>query len=240
MGKGLDENIASVFSDLRVLDLSTRLSGAFCARLFADFGADVVLAESPEGHVLRREPPFAGDDPGCESSLLHAYANANKRSVVVGSAQDSWLSALRCWADVVITTNSDTRPSRGQTVEVSVTPYGLSGPMRDRPGSDLTACALSGWAALSGDPGEPPLKASSNQVGYLGGVNAFVGAAAALCHRDHTGEAQLVDVSELESIAEIAGPALLVQEDATTVVAPGWAGRLDDAGNVLLQRGVRR
>jgi len=48
------------------------------------------------------------------------------------------------------------------------------------------------------------------QVGYLAGVNAFVGAAAALYHRDRTGESQLVDVSELESIAEIAGPALLV------------------------------
>jgi len=206
----LDENIASVFSGLRVLDLSTRLSGAFCARLFADFGADVLLAEPPEGHDLRREPPFAGDEPGPERSLLHAYANANKRSAVVRSAPDPLLSGLRGWADVVITTDPDARPQSGGTVEVSVTPYGLSGPMRDRRGNDLTACALSGWAALSGDPGEPPLKASSNQVGYLAGVNAFVGAAAALYHRDRTGESQLVDVSELESIAEIAGPALLV------------------------------
>ena len=201
---------ASVFPGLRVLDLSTRLSGAFCARLFADFGADVLLAEPPEGHVLRREPPFAGDEPGPERSLLHAYANANKRSAVVRSAQDPLLAALLGWADVVISTNSEAMPSRGDAVEVSVTPYGLTGPMRDRRGNDLTACALSGWSALSGDPGEPPLKAISNQVGYLAGVNAFVGAAAALYHRDRTGESQVVDVSELESIAEIAGPALLV------------------------------
>jgi len=139
----LDENIASVFSGLRVLDLSTRLSGAFCARLFADFGADVLLAEPPEGHDLRREAPFAGDEPGPERSLLHAYANANKRSAVVRSAPDPLLSGLRGWADVVITTDPDARPQSGGTVEVSVTPYGLSGPMRDRRGNDLTACALS-------------------------------------------------------------------------------------------------
>ncbi len=49
------------FEQLRVVDLSDRLSGAFAARLFADFGADVVLAEPPTGHPLRHEPPFLFD-----------------------------------------------------------------------------------------------------------------------------------------------------------------------------------
>ena len=48
----------AAFEGLRVLDLSNRLSGAFAARLFGDFGAEVTLVESPEGHVLRHEPPF--------------------------------------------------------------------------------------------------------------------------------------------------------------------------------------
>ena len=60
------------FDDLRVVDLSNRLSGAFAARLFGDFGADVVLAESPGGHALRHEPPFPGSNPGVERSPMHA------------------------------------------------------------------------------------------------------------------------------------------------------------------------
>ena len=55
---------------LRVLDLSDRLSGAFAARLFADFGAEVLLAESRQGHVLRHEGPHFA-----EVSSIHAYAN---------------------------------------------------------------------------------------------------------------------------------------------------------------------
>ena len=73
----------AAFDDLRVLDLSDRLSGAYSARLFGDFGADVLLIEPPEGHALRREPPFAEGASGPEASLLHAYVNANKRSLTV-------------------------------------------------------------------------------------------------------------------------------------------------------------
>ena len=52
------------FDGVRVVDLSDRLSGAFAARLFGDFGAEVILVEPPEGHPLRAEPPFLDDSPG--------------------------------------------------------------------------------------------------------------------------------------------------------------------------------
>ena len=48
--------MSAPFLGLRVVDLSDRFSGAFAARLFGDFGAEVILAEPPDGHVLRREP----------------------------------------------------------------------------------------------------------------------------------------------------------------------------------------
>ena len=67
------------FDDLRVVDLSNSLSGAFAARLFGDFGADVVLAEPPGGHVLRHELPFPIYNAGIERSPLHGYVNWNKR-----------------------------------------------------------------------------------------------------------------------------------------------------------------
>ena len=61
---------------LRVLDLSAELRGAWCGRLLAEQGADVVLAEPPGGHRWRHVGPFAGGQPGRERSLtfLHYYA----------------------------------------------------------------------------------------------------------------------------------------------------------------------
>ena len=56
--------MSAAFEGLNVLDLSDRLSGAFAARLFGDFGAEVTLAEPPDGHPLRHEPPFLDDEPG--------------------------------------------------------------------------------------------------------------------------------------------------------------------------------
>ncbi len=140
--------MASAFDGLRVVDVSDRLSGAWAARLFGDFGADVLLAEPPEGHALRCAGPFLADAPGPESSLLHAYANWNKRSVVVRSAAD--LTALTRDADVVVTTAPSPWPEDlaaaiaampEDSVHLSITPHGLDGPLAPMPGNCLTASA---------------------------------------------------------------------------------------------------
>ena len=87
------------FDGLRVVDLSTRLAGAFAARLFGDFGADVLLVEPPAGHPLRREPPFLDDRPGPDRSAIHAYFNWNKHSVVVDSGtQLANAARARTWS----------------------------------------------------------------------------------------------------------------------------------------------
>ena len=80
---------------LRVLDLSDRLSGAFAARLFADFGAQVLLAEPRQGHVLRHEGPHVA-----EISSIHAYANWNKSSIAYEQLED--LYATIAEADVIV------------------------------------------------------------------------------------------------------------------------------------------
>ena len=80
---------------LRVLDLSDRLSGAFAARLFADFGAQVLLAEPRQGHVLRHESPHVGG-----VSSIHTYANWNKSSIAYEQLED--LNPLIAEADVII------------------------------------------------------------------------------------------------------------------------------------------
>lgn len=201
-------------SHMFVLDLSSRLSGAFCARQLADLGADVVLLEAPEGHALREEPPFLHDVPGPERSLLHAYANFNKRSVCL-PMDDRRRAALIGRADVVVVSSVEAleraRPYvRDEAILVAVTPHGATGPSATLPGNDLTAYARSGWAALNGLEGFPPLKGSHNQVGYVAGTFAACGAIAALVERERSGRGQEVDVSETEALTLTAGPSLLM------------------------------
>ena len=195
------------FDGLRVADLSTRLSGAFAARLFGDFGAEVVLVEPPEGHPLRAEPPFLDDDPGVDRSVVHAFFNWNKHSVI--AAAEAELARAVQGADVVVTTtvapSSDLAPVLAalpaQTVHLSVTPHGLDDPLTGVPGNNLTISARVGWSYLNRYADEAPLQLPRDSVGVVGGVTGFIAAAAALRRRHATDEAERVDVSELEAFA---------------------------------------
>ncbi len=200
--------MARAFDDVRVVDLSDRLSGAWAARLFGDYGADVVLAEPPEGHALRSEPPFLGGRPGPERAVLHAYANWNKRSVVAGDTDA--LRTLASDADVLVTTAAHPWPDAveaavdalpGDAVHLSITPHGLGGPLARVPGNNLSACARVGWSAINCLVDEPPLQLPVRQTGYIAGVAGHVGAAGALLRRLRTGAGERVDVSELEALA---------------------------------------
>ena len=190
---------------LRVADLSTRFSGAFAARLFGDFGADVLLAEPPEGHPLRSEPPFLDDRPGPDRSVVHAYVNWNKRAVSVASR--SAIDELIAGADVVITTSTDAGMADiaqrlpPSAVHLSVTPHGLDDPLTEVPGNNLTMSARVGWASVNGYADEAPLRMPRDMAGVVGGVTGFIAAATALRRRDATEEAERVDVSELEAFA---------------------------------------
>jgi crotonobetainyl-CoA:carnitine CoA-transferase CaiB-like acyl-CoA transferase len=205
--------MSAAFEALNVLDLSDRLSGAFAARLFGDFGAEVTLAEPPDGHPLRYEPPFFDDEPGPERSVAHAFANWNKRSRIVSTPEA--LAALVAAADVVVTSHSpiknaclgqlDILPAlsslRPDAVHLSVTPHGLSGSRSASPGNNLTACARTGWSFVNRHLDEPPLQLPRDQAGYVGGVTGFLTAAAALRRRYATPDPEVVDVSEVEALA---------------------------------------
>lgn len=203
----------AAFAGLRVVDLSDRLSGAWCARLFADMGADVLLAEPPAGHALRFEPPFVDEAPGAERSLLHAYANWNKRSVIVDGAAAT--ARLAGSADLLITTALAPWPAIVQAavealpadaVHVSITPHGLDGPLATAPGNNLTGCARSGWTFMTRFADEPPLQLPARQTGYLAGVAAFTAAAAAVFRRARGGGGMRVDASELEALCSTTAP----------------------------------
>jgi len=209
----------AALDDLMVLDLSDSMAGAWCSRLFADFGADVTLVEPPSGHPLRVHKPSTEDG----RSIPAEHALANKRSLALDLDTEAGRELLRdlvTQADVVI---ESFRPGQlaewglaFQTLEaiqpglvlVSVTPHGQTSAYAGVPGNSLTASARSGWASINGIAGRPPLQGSAYQSSYCAGVLAYAAALAALHHREeHPGEGQHVDISEFEVMASTFAPA---------------------------------
>ncbi len=225
------------YEDLRVIDLSTRFSGAFAARLFGDFGADVVLVEPPEGHPTRHEPPFASAVPSKNASVVHAFVNWNKRSFVTTSQED--IDELLRTADVVITTSFDLAYLNRiesalpiDAIHLCCTAYGLHGPLQGKEGNNLTLSSHCGWASINGFRDEPPLAMPRNQHGISGGVMGYIAASAALCCRESQTEPERVDVSELEAYALTVHPwgVAAVYNGLTAMRGPGGGRPRDTPG----------
>ncbi|HTO05673.1 MAG TPA: CoA transferase [Myxococcota bacterium] len=194
---------------VRVIEATTTWAGPMCACVLADFGADVIKVELPEGEVARRLPPFLpGAEPGL--SFMHTTVNRNKRSLTLDLRQpagrDLFLRLARS-ADVVVENfrpgtmaewglgYDDVHAVRPDVVYVSISGFGQFGPDRERAGYDPMAQAASGWLSLNGEPGGPPVKAPTFIGDDLGGLHGALAALAALRHRDRTGEGQHVDVA---------------------------------------------
>jgi crotonobetainyl-CoA:carnitine CoA-transferase CaiB-like acyl-CoA transferase len=207
----------ALLDGIRVLDLGTGVSGPFCSKLLADYGADVIKVELPGvGDPSRRTGPFAGDDPNPEKSIPFLYINTNKRGITLDARTSSGrglLEALLQTADVLVENvppaQADelgldyaglTRNNPGLVV-TSITAFGQSGPYRDYSATDLVNCAFSGLMYHTGDSDREPLHNALNQSLYVAGANAAVATLAALFHRMATGRGQHVDVAAVECLA---------------------------------------
>ena len=97
---------AGLLNGLRVLDLGSGISAPWCAKILADYGAEVIKVEPPRtGDASRRMGPFAGDDPDREKSLTFLYLNTNKKGVTLDSSSVSGrklFNRLVADADVLI------------------------------------------------------------------------------------------------------------------------------------------
>lgn len=214
----------SALHGVQVLDLSTSMAGAWCSRLFADFGADVTLVEAPSGHPLRAHAPFAEDG----RSITAEHVLANKRSLALDLEAEPGQELLRdllTQVDVLVESfapgtlagwglDRDTFAALNPAlVVVSITPHGQDGSYAAMPGNNLTASARSGWASINGFADQPPLQASQYQSDYCTGTLAY-GAAVAALHARFEGNAadghgQHLDISQFEVMASTFAPALL-------------------------------
>jgi crotonobetainyl-CoA:carnitine CoA-transferase CaiB-like acyl-CoA transferase len=215
----------SALHGIRVIDLSTSVSGAWCARMLADFGADVASFEGPDGHPVRRLGPF--DDAG--NSVIAEYVLANRRSVIVDLGSTEGVAAVRAAAasvDVLVCSGTvgemeslgldfdSLRHLNPAIVVCSITPHGSTGARSNHPGNDLTTAALSGWASINGLADRPPLKPSGLQSSYCAGTIAYGSIVSALLARRKQNplRGQFIDVSELEVMASTFAPALLTSQ----------------------------
>jgi crotonobetainyl-CoA:carnitine CoA-transferase CaiB-like acyl-CoA transferase len=197
--------------NLRVLDFADE-KGEMCGRVLADFGADVIRVEPPEGARSRRLPPFHAGE-----SLYFAFRNAGKRGLVLDLRTREGLDALYAQlrdADVWIESFAPgTLESLGidfaelldrfpKLVIVRISDFGQTGPYRDWIGSDAVLEAMSGMVWKAGIPSKPPLIPPAPIAYDVAGIVAAFAALSMLRERERTGYGQLVDFSVLESVAQ--------------------------------------
>ena len=216
----------SALSDLKVLEYGDMVPGAYCARLLADAGADVVKVEPPEGDSSRRRGPFPGGTENPVESGLYLYLNANKRGTTLDleqSADAAYFRKLVAQADVLVLDLPpseidrlclrwhDLRDLNPGLVLTAITPFGLTGPYRDYAGDDLIAVSAGGLAhATPGIPdmihdpeNEPPLRANTYVADFLAGIQGAMATMVAILGRGLTGQGGEVDVSRQEAVAMI-------------------------------------
>jgi benzylsuccinate CoA-transferase BbsF subunit len=204
---------------IRVLDLGQLVSGPYCAKLFADFGADVIKVEPLDGDPARRWGPFPGDEPHPEKSGLFFFLNTNKRGITLdlesAAGRDALVRFVRN-ADVLVenhaprqmrrmgldyTTLADINPD---LVMISITPFGQTGPYSEWKGHDLNAFHLSGAGSrYCGRPHAAPLEHGTFSADFFGAVAGAAWGLAAIHGRPRIGGGQHVDVSCAEVIAAV-------------------------------------
>ncbi|MFF5003218.1 CaiB/BaiF CoA transferase family protein [Streptomyces phaeochromogenes] len=202
---------------LRVLDLATLFAGPLAATMLGDFGAEVIKVEHP-----RRPDPSRGHGPSKNGiGLWWKLLGRNKRTMTLDlSTKGGRTTLLRLAAstDVII---ENFRPgtlekwdlgweelsaANPRLVLARVTGFGQFGPYAHRPGFGTLAEAMSGFAAITGEPDAPPTLPPFGLADSIAGLATAYAVMTALAARDHTGRGQVVDMAIIEPILTVLGP----------------------------------
>ena len=193
----------------RVLELGSTVAGPFCGRLLADFGAEVIKVEPPEGDPVRTMGKHVGGHSLYAASILR-----NKQLVCLdlrkSEARDV-VARLAAQCDIVV---ENFRPGtlekwglgyeqlsavNPKLIMVRISGFGQSGPYRERPGYGFLGDAVGGMLHINGYPDRPPVRAAVPVTDMLTAVYGALGAVMALLSRHKTGKGQIVDAALYES-----------------------------------------
>jgi crotonobetainyl-CoA:carnitine CoA-transferase CaiB-like acyl-CoA transferase len=204
-------------ADLRVIDLATVVAGPGCARYLADFGATVIKVERPGlGDTTRAMGYPDPADPG-GTSLFWRYLGRGKRCVVLDLKDADDREQLLRLVDEAHVVVENMRPGGLERLDLGpdvllarnpalvltrVTGFGQDGPYSHRPGFATLAEAMSGFAAINGEPDGGPLLPPIALTDEVAALAAAFATLAAL----RSGVGQVVDVNLLETMLQLMGP----------------------------------
>ncbi|MEB0138332.1 MULTISPECIES: CaiB/BaiF CoA-transferase family protein [unclassified Undibacterium] len=241
---------AGPLAGIKVLELGTLIAGPFCARMLAEFGAEVIKIESPEGGDPLRQWRVLKDG----TSLWWSVQARNKKSLTLNlkTVQGQEIARrLALEADIII---ENYRPGvvekwqldyaslqalNPSIIMVRLSGYGQTGPMRDLPGFGAIAEAMGGLRYVSGHPDRPPVRVGISIGDSVAALHGVIGAMLALRHRDVSGgrwngqsgaaarggAGQMVDVALYESVFNLM-ESLVPEFDVAGVVRERTGGAL--------------
>jgi crotonobetainyl-CoA:carnitine CoA-transferase CaiB-like acyl-CoA transferase len=241
---------AGPLAGIKVLELGTLIAGPFCARLMAEFGAEVIKVESPEGGDPIRQWRVLKDG----NSLWWSVQSRNKKSITLNMKDERAQAIARrlaLEADIVI---ENYRPGvlekwnlgyeqlkaiNPALIMVRLSGYGQTGPMRDAPGFGAIGESMGGIRYVSGHPDRPPVRIGISIGDSIASLHGAIGALMALRHRDVTGgrwngqtgtdcvagQGQMVDVALYEAVFNLM-ESLVPEYDYAGVVRERTGGSL--------------
>jgi len=198
-------------SGITILDLSRILAGPYCSMMLGDLGAEVLKIEPPSGDDSRGwGPPFSKGE-----SAYFLAVNRNKKSVCINLKTEGGRDILHRLVGIADVFVENFRPktmerlgfgyhqlceARPGLIYCSISGYGHSGPLRDRPGYDAVMQGEGGWMQLTGEPNGPPLKIGASLADIVTGMMAAQGIVSALYARSRSGKGQKIDVALFDSV----------------------------------------
>lgn len=200
---------------IKILDLSQDIAGPYSTKLFADYGAEVIKVEPPEGDPARRVGPFPHDEPHAERSGLFLHLNTNKLGITLNLKTATGVKLLKELvkdANVLVEsfppgTMADAGLSyeameeiNPRLVMISITPFGQTGPYKDFVFTESTAWAMGSRMSITGQGGRPPHPLAGNASQYLAGTQAALATMGAVMGSALHGIGQHVDVSIQETL----------------------------------------
>ena len=202
--------LAGVF---RVVDLSAGIAGAYCTKVLADAGAEVIVVEPPEGHPLRRRSASGRPTDPDYGGVLFQFLSCSKASVVVDldDADDvAFVYGLVRGADAVVWGEEsalcrDARlsPERirslaPQVTVLAITPFGLDSPWRGRPANEFILQSMSGSAWNHGPSDAAPTMFGGSQGEYGVGIAGAMGLLVSRWRTMRSGEGEIIDLAGLD------------------------------------------
>lgn len=201
---------------LRVLEIGNGAALAYAGKLFADFGAEVIKVENPDGDALRAMPPLLKNSDMDSQSALNAWLNTNKRNITwegKNFEEHAWLSRLAKTCDVVLDARALSegidvlkRPVYGASeatqgdsipIEVCLSWFGESGPYSKFVGTTAVCRALAGAVFGSGAVEGPPHLPHDAQTEIVAGIAAFSSAIAALLGESDGSRRYVLSIHEI-------------------------------------------